>query len=199
MNAESSLREKQVIRERILKLRAAADPGELARHGAEIAGRVKLLPQWRAAGFVCSYVASKLGEVATLPLIESALAERKRVCVPVIDRRDRGLYLVEVTSLEGFVPGPFGILEPAAGRRLPPAELPWDLALVPGLAFDRLGRRIGFGKGYYDRLLSERAAPRIGLAFSFQLIQRVPTLPHDVPVDLVVTESETITARRESD
>lgn len=196
MDTQAILKAKQELRERVLALRASADPGDLARKSREIAGRIESLPCWRQAGFVCSYIASKPGEVETDSLIESAFVAGKRVCVPVIDPADKSLLLVEITSLQGFVPGPFGILEPALGNRVITSELAWDLAIVPGLAFDRQGNRIGFGKGYYDRLLATRDAVRIAPAFDFQISTWLPTLPHDLPVDLLVTESGVIDCRR---
>ena len=74
-----------------------------------------------------------------------------------------------------------------------PSEL--DVVLVPGIAFDPLGNRVGFGTGYYDRFLSGLAAPKVALAFSLQIIDSVPHSPRDVPVDWIVTESDTIACR----
>jgi 5-formyltetrahydrofolate cyclo-ligase len=92
--------------------------------------------------------------------------------------------------------GRFGILEPRAvlrerpDRNIDPCEL--DLLVIPGVAFDRRGGRIGHGRGYFDRLLIEvrESATLIGLAFDCQVFDHVPTEPHDVPMDLVVTESK---------
>ena len=80
-------------------------------------------------------------------------------------------------------------------RLLRAATETFDLVLVPGLAFDRTGNRLGAGKGYYDRFLAGMKAPKIALAFAFQIVEPVPTAPHDQRVDMIVTEDEVITCR----
>jgi 5-formyltetrahydrofolate cyclo-ligase len=151
-----------------------------------------MLPEWKAARHVCTFIGSKPGEVSTMGLIQAALNSGKPVCVPVIDRASKELLLSPVIDAGKLVRGHYDILEPENSPRLAPGSLDWDLALVPGVAFGRDGGRIGFGKGYYDRLLSARTTLRIALAFSFQVLDTVPTLPHDIPVDIIVTERETI-------
>ena len=86
----------------------------------------------------------------------------------------------------------YGLREPVPNPELilPPHAL--DVILIPGIAFDRRGHRIGSGKGYYDRFLTRTQAVRIGLAYDFQVIDRVPAEPHDVKMDWIVTESEMI-------
>ena len=76
--------------------------------------------------------------------------------------------------------------------RQPLDSIDWDLAVVPGIAFDHLGHRIGFGKGYYDKLLAAKDSPKIGLAYNFQVVEPFEPLPHDVAMDLIITENETI-------
>lgn len=193
MDEKQIRQEKQKIRRRILELRDGLPPDDLERLSGMISERVEALPEWRDAGYVCAYLSSKPGEVDTHGLIRSALSAGKRVCVPVIDPASTELFLVEIDGLDDLVKGFYGILEPAGGSRVLPGDIGWDLAVVPGLAFDRSCNRIGFGKGYYDRLLSHRRTPRIALAFNFQIHDSpLPVLPHDVPVDAVATETEVI-------
>ena len=85
--------------------------------------------------------------------------------------------------------------EPDPGRDDPIDSSALDLVLVPGLAFDRRGWRVGFGAGLYDRFLFGVRAPRVALAFSLQLVDSLPVEPHDEPVDWIVTEGETIACR----
>lgn len=90
--------------------------------------------------------------------------------------------------------GAFHIEEPAAG--LPADIADMELIVVPGIAFDRHGNRLGRGKGYYDRLLPRSRAVKIGVGYDFQLLDEdIETEPHDVPVDVVITRSTTITIR----
>lgn len=81
---------------------------------------------------------------------------------------------------------------------MPPASI--DVAIIPGAVFDRCGHRLGYGGGFYDRFLARMApqATRIGLAFSCQVVDQIPSLPHDVPMDLVITEQEVLTWSRVS-
>ena len=189
----NEIREKKaLLRNKILRLRSSTDPGTLAELSERIRLRLEDHPLWTDSRYACIYISSKTGEVDTQGLIRSALASGKRVCVPVIDPKDAGLGLVEIHGLENLRPGCFGILEPSEGVLQPPDSINWDLAVVPGIAFDRLGHRIGFGKGYYDRLLAVKDFPKVALAFSFQVVEQFETLAHDVAMNLIITENETI-------
>ena len=152
-------------------------------------GHLGALPAYRKAAVVLWY-ASMPSELATAPGIEAALAEGKRVAVPWCDGDDLGLWRVE--SRSELVPGTWGIPEPPAARRgdperrTAPEEL--ELVVVPGLAFDRRGRRLGHGKGYYDRLLARTPAARVGLCYATQVFPEVPAGPRDAVMDWLVTE-----------
>ena len=193
---DSITEKKAALRKDILRRRKNLDPAVQAADSEKIRERLQALPRWRECTFACIYIGSKPGEVATLALIREALDQGKRVCAPVIEPESGKLFLAEIKDLENLVPGHFGILEPAGAESHPPTGLAWDLAVVPGVAFDRKGHRIGFGKGYYDRLLSARVTPRIALAFSFQVVEEFSASPHDIDMDLVLTENETIRPAR---
>ena len=136
------------------------------------------------------------GEVDTGPILSQALADGKRVAVPVALRRGSRLVPVEIRDSRKDLSsrGLFGVPQPArtAGRRVPTEKL--EFILVPGVAFDRRGRRLGRGRGYFDRFLSQVPAsvPRIGLAFGFQVVRAIPFEPHDQPVRTVITDKEVI-------
>ena len=183
---------KQEIRRQILDRRRGLGHAEMLRTSLTAQRRLLMLPEWKNAGHVCTFIGSKPGEVSTLGIIQAALDSGKNICVPVIDPESKELLLSPVTDTGNLARGFHGILEPADSPRVALDKPDWDLAVVPGLAFGRDGGRIGFGKGYYDRLLAVRKTPRIALAFSFQVLNTVPCLPHDVPVDMIVTERETI-------
>ena len=132
-------------------------------------------------------------EVRTRPLLPPMWAAGKQVVVPYCVGDSLALFRLE--SLAELAPGTLGILEPAAAlrgradRAFDPAQL--DLVVVPGVAFDRRGGRLGHGKGYYDRflrLVSPRAA-LVGLAFECQLFPEIPMLQHDVYLHKVITEA----------
>ncbi len=132
-------------------------------------------------------------EVRTEHVVQWAMSPPNRLVIPYC--RADGLELFRVESLTELVPGVFHVLEPAAewrsdaGRRVFPEEV--DIVLVPGVGFDRHGNRLGYGKAYYDHFLLNvpETTPAIGLAFDCQIAERIPTEPHDQPVDLVITES----------
>lgn len=97
---------------------------------------------------------------------------------------------LEILPLEGasMKEGAFHILEPANGICCNPDKI--ELIVVPAIAFDRKGNRIGRGKGYYDRLLKKAACPKIGVGYHFQLFDEIPTEPHDVPMNAIVTDTD---------
>lgn len=118
------------------------------------------------------------------------LARGKRVVVPVTRPRTKRLSLSEVRDPgRELAPGAFGVPEPVPSARRPVPVRELDLVLVPGLAFDRRGHRLGHGHGYFDRFLARlpKTTPVIGLAFKFQLLERLPSDPHDRAVHTVLT------------
>lgn len=186
---------KAEIRAAMLARRAALEPGEREARSAAIAERLYRTPAWAAARTVHAYVGID-AEVATGPILDAARAAGKRVACPRVVRRPPGLASHAIAGPGDLVEGPRGLLEPLAECALvEPGEI--DLVLVPGLAFDRSGGRIGYGAGYYDRFLATTPAERVGLAFSLQVVDRVPREEHDVDVDRIVTEDETIDCRAE--
>ena len=166
---------------------------ELAESSRRIHERLIELPEFVAARNVCIYV-STATEVDTRGVIDRAWQDGKTVAVPYCGAHE--LELFELRDWSELRPGVLGILEPhdalrvVAGRHMAAGQV--DLFLVPGLAFDRRGRRLGHGKGYYDRLLVRAAAgvPKIALAFGWQLVDEVPTGRTDITMDVVVTEHE---------
>ncbi len=131
-------------------------------------------------------------EVQTLELIEAAWCDKKTVAVPCcIGNR---LWLFHLQSMEELAPRTLGILEPR--NELRQHEERWldvsqiDLFVVPGVAFDRSGGRLGYGKGYYDRLLADAhvEVPKIALAFECQMIDQVPMTARDITMDCVITD-----------
>ena len=151
--------------------------------------KVSRLTAFRRAATVCCYVALPY-EVQTWRMIEAMLSQGKRVVVPVTQRRTKRLRLSEVRAPNTeFAPGTFGVREPVASAMRPVPVRDLDLVLVPGIAFDRRGHRLGHGHGYFDRFLARlpKTTPTVGLAFRFQLLDRLPTAPHDHAVQQVLT------------
>jgi 5-formyltetrahydrofolate cyclo-ligase len=161
----------------------------------QIIERLFALPEFEAAAVVLFYVHVRT-EVQTQPAMPAADAHGKKIVVPYCcgDR----LELFHWQSPEDLAPATFGILEPRPeliadpSRRVSPSEI--DLVLVPGLVFDLTGHRLGYGRGFYDRLLAELAArtTRVGLAFDCQVVPQLPPKPHDQQVNQIVTECRQI-------
>ena len=161
------------------------------RRSAAICAQVIAMPAYIAAQAVHCFLSMR-SEVNTQPIIGDALGRGKRVAVPVVVPRAAELAHAWLASLDpgDFAAGNFGTSNPRDMRPAQPGE--WDLTLVPLLAFDRRGYRLGYGKGYYDRLLGARPMLSIGLAFAAQEVDALPDEPHDVPLNYIVTEDEII-------
>lgn len=141
-------------------------------------------PEWKKADTICLYF-SQPNEVDTKPLLAAALNAEKTVVFPRIEKDT--LILHHVVSIKDFVRGKYNILEPKKSTPIVKTASV-DLFIVPGVAFDQNGNRMGHGKGYYDRLLAGIDAPKIGLAYSFQIVAQLPRSSYDVPMTMVVTE-----------
>jgi len=192
MMREMEASDRQALRRRMLEQRDEADPARVAAANAAIGRLVLSLEELEAVEWIFAYVSFR-SEVATSGLLEALLDRGHRVAVPLTLVREKRLAAVEVRDLrQDLAPGYCGIPEPrkqlVASRTLDPGRI--GAALVPGSVFDESGGRMGYGGGYYDRFLARDApqALRIGLAFSWQLVPRVPMAPHDVPMDMVITE-----------
>ncbi|MDO8340336.1 MAG: 5-formyltetrahydrofolate cyclo-ligase [Candidatus Burarchaeum sp.] len=157
---------------------------------AAIMERLFALPEFRKAKTILFYAAKK-DEVQTLEMIQKALDMGKTVALPITVVEGKNLVLAEVRNLSRLSEGAFGVLEPMDYVPVKPEEV--DLVIVPGVAFDVHGDRLGHGMGYYDKLLKQMPdALFIGLAFEFQMVEDIPEEEHDVSVHKVVTEERVI-------
>ena len=186
--------EKANLRRYIQRLRDRQSIGEVQQKSEDITDQVLLLHEYvRARGIAC-YV-SKDTEVDTRVLIRHSLDHGKRVIIPVVKKGEMDLFFSEIKDLgKELMPGTFGILEPKPEFVRETSLDIVDLMFVPGIAWDRDGYRLGWGRGYFDRVI-KRLPPHVrsvGLAFNLQLINRVPRDQFDLPVDMVVTESRVV-------
>jgi 5-formyltetrahydrofolate cyclo-ligase len=177
--------QKQALR-KLARERLAAIPEDLRQERSRQA--CALLRQqeiWRGAQAVLFYVPLRF-ELSLSSLMQQALIEKRVVALPRFHPGNRAYEAVIVNGPGECVPGKFGILEPGPGCPVVPGKR-LDLVLVPGVAFDLLGHRLGRGRGYYDRLLSEVGGVKCGVAFDEQVAERVPVEPHDVTLDSLLT------------
>ena len=183
------MKTKKALREEIKHLLSAQSVEERDSKSRVIEKKLFEAPAFKSAGTVCFYVALPM-EVNTLPMIERALGMGKKVLAPLVDLENKELKLKEIHDLEkDLAPGALGILEPAAKART--ADLSEvECLIVPALAFDAEGCRLGRGAGFYDRLLAGLSPKTvtIGLAFSFQVLPQIPLEHHDKAVKILLTE-----------
>ena len=161
---------------------------ERRRKSEAIWRRMFRLTAFRQAKTICCYVALPY-EVQTWRMIEEMLKRGKRVVVPVTQQRTKRLVLSEVRDpATELAQGAFGVWEPLPRARRPVPTRDVDLVIVPALAFDQQGHRLGHGYGYFDRFLARlpKTTPTVGLAFRFQLLDRLPVVSHDHAVQTVL-------------
>lgn len=182
---------KQALRQHARQLRDALSDDDRDQYSRMITDRLRGLPEFAQARCLLIYVGVRT-EVRTTHLLHDLLRTNTEIIVPYCRARTLGLFRLH--DIDELRPGRFGIPEPPeAIRNLPqrtcdPESL--DLLVVPGLAFDSSGHRLGYGAGYFDRLLQQvrPTATVVGLAFACQVVPSVPVDSHDAPVDCIVSE-----------
>ena len=176
---------REEIRACIKKRREDASKIQAAEMSARICERIVAMPEYLKAKKILCYAALP-DEVQTGGLLREILRSGRQLYLS----RTRGQNLeiarmAEDTKLER---GAYGILEPVTDELADIADM--DLVLAPGVAFDRDGNRLGYGKGYFDRLLKGCTCPKVGLSYEMQLVDHVPEREGDIPMDKVVTEDK---------
>jgi 5-formyltetrahydrofolate cyclo-ligase len=181
--------EKKAMRARMVALREAISPADRERMSDAAAERLFALPAVSSAMTVLAFAAFGT-EIATAKVIRRLHSQGRRVLLPRL--RDGEMSATEFLQGEELTPGAFGIGEPFGTDGAAPEEI--DAVIAPGLAFDREGYRLGYGRGYFDRYLRRLRpdAARVGLGFHVQMIERVPRGPGDEPMNAVVTDIETV-------
>ena len=144
------------------------------------------LPETNTASTIAAYLALP-SEVQITSLIETLQKAGKRICIPAFDPKKNTYGFARLNVDTRFVSGPSHVREPASPVWVDDQYC--DLILIPGVAFDQAGHRLGRGGGVYDRLLKSMRGLRVGIAFSFQVIDGIISEAHDVPMDIVITEN----------
>jgi 5-formyltetrahydrofolate cyclo-ligase len=178
---------KAPLREKLKKLRDQVDPGFAESASQGVWNILNKLAEFHKAKGIGAF-ASTPNEINTYPILEGSLELGKNLYLPKVvpDKNHFDFYLVH--NFKNLAPGPFGILEPSGHKPADWEEI--DLVLVPGLAFDLTGHRLGFGKGYYDRVLPllKKSTLTVGLGYSFQIVEKIPAESHDIPIKAVLSE-----------
>jgi len=182
--------EKKNLRRILAECRAGLPAHRAARMSALVQRNLIDTPDYAEAASIILY-AAKDNEVATDLIFTHAIASGRRVLYPRVVAETHHLSLIPVDTRAELQPGAFGILEPTGAEVARYADLERALICVPGVAFGPAGQRLGRGGGYYDRLIAALLPQTItaGLAYSFQVLDRLPESPSDRRLGLIVTES----------
>ena len=187
------MKDKSRIRQDVLAKRDSLDPDTRKAKDSLIKERLFSLEEFRQAPIVFLF-ASFRSEVSTFEQIAEALNIGKRVILPSVDSVNKELRLYEIKGLSELSAGYMGIPEPSVSEERERDINDVTLVIMPGAAFDPKGNRLGYGGGYYDRLLSRlrRRIPLVALAYEEQLLDSVPAGPHDIRVHMIVTDKRVI-------
>jgi len=182
------MQDKAGLRKELLSKRDNIPPEVRRAKNRMVRERLLSLDEFRNAGIVF-FFASFRTEVDTTEMIKSSLTSGKRVLLPKVDKDRHELMLYEITDFGELSPGYMGIPEPSfQGRQMSINDA--DIVIIPGAGFDASGNRIGYGGGYYDRLLSglQKQVPVIAPAYEEQIVDSIPSEPHDIRVQMIVTD-----------
>lgn len=192
----ASFQDKKVLRKEILEKRDNIDLVKRKEMDKKILNKFYETQYYNDAEKIFIYI-SYASEINTKEIINKALKDNKKIYVPRTEFKSRNMDAVEITSLDNLLESTYGILEPSTEEsKTEPNEL--DLIVVPGVAFDRNGGRMGYGAGFYDRYFKKinkeniSKIVKLALAYEFQILDKVPMNSQDVPVDYIITENEFI-------
>ncbi len=181
---------KESIRRNILDLRLQLSREDLYRMSSLVQKKFLQLEEFKDAERVALYTSFK-NEVLTEDIWGAAIEGGKEVFFPRVINGKKGLVFIKADNKEGFSKGAYNISEPEGGVVLDELST-FDLVVVPGIAFDMNGNRLGYGKGYYDMALKTAGCCISAPAFDFQIVDAIESEPHDVRVHNIITEKRTI-------
>src|SRR3989344_2331190 len=182
---------KNQLKESILQKRNSLSKEEILEKSEKIRNNLFNLKPYKSSKTVMFFVSFN-SEVHTHEMIEESL-KNKTVVLPKVAQHE--IEASVIIDFDNLIPGKLGIPEPIETMKIAHKNI--DLVLVPGIVFDKEGRRIGYGLGYYDKFLKKTPkAVKIGLAFDFQLVDKIPREMHDVPVDIIVTEKRVVECKK---
>lgn len=183
--------DKKELRESILSKRNSLDESLRFEADEKVALRLLALKEYRDANTIFCFVSYK-SEIDTKNIIVESLRRGKRVIVPIVDKASKTMILSELRSMEELAPSDMGILEPKPEfvREVNPKVV--DICITPGAVFDKHGYRIGYGGGFYDKMLPlfREDEINIGICYDIQVVDEVPIEEFDKPVDVLITPTD---------
>lgn len=185
------VQEKKKIRELIDNKRSALKPEVKEAFDEIIFNKIIESSEYKNSKTILVYVSFN-GEVDTHKFIQYALKDHKKVCVPKIVSKKEGMKAIEISEFEDLKTGSYGILEPASFNREIDEES-INLVIVPGVAFDLKGGRIGYGGAFYDRFLKNISKDtfKVAIAYDFQILKNIPMEVHDEKIHRIITNLNT--------
>ncbi len=184
---------KKTIRQEILLKRDAIPENIKEEKDTAITQRIIRLPEFTNAKTILFY-ASFRSEVDTIEMIKISLSHGKQIILPRVDKENKKLLLYKIKDINELAQGYMGILEPSVSEGKLTGLNDIDLIIIPGAAFDVSGSRLGYGAGFYDRLLAgmKKKIPIIAPAYEEQIVDDIPSGPHDVKVTKIITDRRVI-------
>lgn len=184
------MNEKTTLRAHLRALRDSLDGEYIAAASRSACERITQLDEFKNATAILLYFPIN-NEISPLFLLDMAQKWGKKIAFPVCDHESGTLTFKEIHTLDKLKAAKFGLFEP---NNTCPILIPDEktLCIIPAIAFDENGDRLGYGKGFYDRFLRDFKGASVGLTFSDLIVKQLPTDPHDIPVKIVITESEII-------
>lgn len=176
---KNELREQVRAKRRLMTAEAVTEKSE------KIQARLFAFDKYLNAKTVMLFM-SAFKEPSTDNIIRDSLSRGKKLVIPVSDTETETIIPSYINGFEDLQKGAYGILEP---KKIQPADISdIDFFLVPGIVFDKNGNRIGFGKGYYDKILTQSNAEKCALCYEFQLLDKIPSDLHDIKMNTIITE-----------
>ena len=189
---------KETLKQEISKKRKYLAKEEGKEKSEKIKENFFALDEFKKSKNIMFYVSFN-SEVSTIEIIKELLIKKeKNVIVPFVQKNNPILQLSELRNVNELAAKTFGILEPKEDYIREFSYKNLDLIILPGIVFDQNRHRIGYGYGYYDRFLKklDKSTIKIGFAFDFQLVEKIPEERHDVPVDIVITEERVLRVQK---
>ena len=184
--------EKDKVRIKILLKRKRLSKNAIVKLSALISKKVLSIKKIKNANTFLVYLPIN-NEVDTFQIIKLLRSKKKEINLPVFQKDSKTYKIAIYDRHDKLTAGPYRIPQPAYPHVVDIAQV--DVAIVPGVAFDKADHRLGFGKGIYDQLLADFSGLKIGLAYDFQILERLPREQHDLRMDLIISENKILDIR----
>lgn len=189
---------KVYLRKKVLEERKKLSRQDVDKLSDDIISNLINLPDFKKSKVIMVYLSFR-NEVDTFNLIEIMMKTGKTVVTSYTDKKENILIPSILRDLnESLEKNPYGYLEPKEETLDPIDPKDIDLIITPGLAFDTIGNRIGYGGGYYDKLLKQTEAIKVAVGYDFQIFSRIQSDKHDIPVDYIVTPNKIIMGKEKN-